>query len=47
MIVSEREESAFLDYIIDLAQRRAASSDIRQEHDETAKDAPEGASQKG
>lgn len=38
LTVSEREEGAFLDYILELARRQEASPDIRQEHDETSKD---------
>jgi len=47
MTISERDEGAFLDYVIDLARRQEASSDIRQEHDETSRKAPEGAQQEG
>ena len=47
MNVPERAENAFLDWLIDLARRQEASSDIRQEHDETSQDGPEGPQSKG
>ena len=47
MNVPERVEDAFLMFILDLARRQEASSDIRQEHDETSQDGPEGPQPKG
>ncbi len=38
MNVPERAEEAFLMFILDLARRQEASSDINQEHDETSQD---------
>ena len=38
MTVDQRTEDAFLDYILDLARKEMASSDIRQEHDDTSQD---------
>ena len=47
MVISERAEAAFLDYVLTLARKEAPSQVRQDESDETPKKAPEGASQKG
>ena len=45
--VSEREEQAFLDYILELARKEMAAARVRQDESATTKDGPEGPNKKG